>query len=339
MTESGKKLNVGVVGATGLVGQEVVRLLNERHFPYDELRLLATEDSAGEHVDVGDDEVAVAALSPGVYRGLDFVFLAGPARVCAAEAPRAVKAHAIVIDVSRAHRLDEEVPLCVPEVNGRALEEHRGLVSSPSGPVAPLAVALHAATRVADLQRVTVTVLTPASEAGIFGMEELSAQSVALFNQKDPPLDVFPQRLAFNAIPQVGAFDEGPDTEAETALAEELRKVLSLPDLVVIATLVRIPVFSGQATTVVVDCKSPVDVAAVRARLTAAPGVELVDEAEPGGYPMPGTISEMDEVQVGRVRAHGPTTFSMWIASDNLRKGSALNAVQIAERIVAEDLF
>ncbi|GMV40831.1 MAG: aspartate-semialdehyde dehydrogenase [Myxococcales bacterium] len=333
---------VGIVGATGLVGREIARLLAERRFPVEDLLLFATEDSEGTRVAVGEDQVSVKVLRSGWHGAVDLVFLAVPPDVAAVEGRAAAAEGIAVIDVSSAHRFDPDALLCVPEINGAALDEHGGIIACPSAPVAPLAVALAAVIDPRQIERIAVTVLLPASEGGIHAMEELSDQSIALFNQKDMPLQHFPERLAFNAIPVVGTL--GPDGEAtaEASLRAELRSLFSAPGLDVIATVVRVPLFSGQAASVVVDCRTPVDRQALRARLSASlgsHGVELVDEGHASEQPLPGTVSEVDAVQVGRVRTHGPRTFSLWVVSDNLRKGSALNAVQIAERLVADGLL
>lgn len=342
MTKSQREIEtytVGIVGATGLVGREIARLLAERLFPVKELILFATEDSEGLRVTVGEDEVAVKPLRGGWHGQLDLAFLAVPASVAAVEGPAANAQGIAVIDLSSAHRFDPDAMLCVPEINGEALGDHGGIIASPSAPVAPLAVALAAAIDPRLIARVTLTVLLPASEAGIHALEELSDQSIALFNQQDVPLVHFPERLAFNAIPVVGGLGPDGESAAEAALRSELRAVFSAPAMDVIATVLRAPLFSGQAASVVVDCRTSVDRDTLRQRLSTATGIELLDDEDGTDQPLPGTVSELDDVQVGRVRTHGPQTFSMWIVSDNLRKGSALNAVQIAERMVADGLL
>lgn len=338
-TRDNERYTVGIVGATGLVGREVARLLDERRFPVDELRLFATEDSEGVKVPVGDDEVPVRPLRSGWDDRLDLLFVAVPAEVAAGVAAQAAEKGIAVIDVSAAHRHDPDALLCVPEVNGAALEDHGGIIASPSAAVAPLAVALAAAIDPRAISRLVVTAMLPASEAGAPGMEELSSQSIALFNQSEVPLERFPERLAFNALAQVGALDGEGEADTEAALRTELQRVLAAPALEVVATVVRIPIFSGQAATVVADCRVDVDRAGLAKRLADAEGVDLADEGDGDTVPMPGFVSEMDDVQVGRLRVHGPRTFSMWVVSDNLRKGSALNAVHIAERLVADGLL
>lgn len=330
---------VGILGATGLVGREIARLLSERGFPLEDLLLFATDDSEGLRVQAGDEEVTVKPMRGAWLGHIDLLFLAVPADVAAVHGPAAIAEGIAVIDVSSAHRFDPDALLCVPEFNGAALDDHGGIIASPSAPVAPLALALAAAIDPRLIDRIVVTVLLPASEAGVHGLEELSNQSIALFNQKDLPLEHFPERLAFNAIPVVGGV--GPDGEAaaEASLRAELRVLFAAPALDVIATVVRAPLFSGQAASVVVDCRANVDREALRQRISVAPGVALLDDADGAEQPLPGTVSEVDDVQVGRVRTHGPQTFSMWIVSDNLRKGSALNAVQIAERMIADGLL
>lgn len=337
-TRDEERYTVGIVGATGLVGREVARLLDERHFPTDELRLFASEGSEGVRVAFGDDELTVRPLRSGWDSGIDLLFVAVPAEVAVVIATEAAEKGIAVIDLSSAHRHDPDALLCVPEVNGEALGDHGGVIASPSAVVAPLAVALAAAIDPRTIERLVVTALLPASEAGATGMEELSAQTIALFNQSEVPLERFPERLAFNAIAQVGALAEG-EAEAEAALRTELRRLLAAPALEVIATVLRVPLFSGQAATVVADCRVPIDRAELARRLGAAEGIDLADEEAGDLVPLPGMIAEVDDVQVGRLRVHGPRTFSMWVVSDNLRKGSALNAVQIAERMVADGLL
>lgn len=326
-------LAVAVVGATGAVGEELLALLAARRFPVGELRLFAS--TAGGETRAGQP---VRPLASGCLRGCDVVFFAAGADVALAHAPAAVAAGAVAIDFSTAFRRDPAVPLVVPEVNGALLRGHRGLVANPNCSTILLTLALAPLHRLAGVRAAVVATYQAASGAGRPGIDELRAGIAALARGDAPPPAVaLPQALAGNLFPHVDAF--GPDgfTGEEDKLQEESRRILALPDLRVDATCVRVPVERCHSEAVAVQLDRPVDPAAVRAAFAAAPGLVVVDEPAAARYPMPRDVAGSDAVAVGRVRSgrvfEPGVTF--WLVGDQLRKGAALNAVQIAEAMFA----
>ncbi|HOU52549.1 MAG TPA: aspartate-semialdehyde dehydrogenase [Myxococcota bacterium] len=327
--------NVAVVGATGAVGQEAVHLLEERGFPVGRLVLLASGRSAGAEMAFQGRLHRVEVLSQADFRDIDLVLSAPGASVSREFAPRAVAAGAVVIDKSSAFRMDPEVPLVVPEVNGEAALSHRGIVSSPNCSTIPLVVCLKPLHEAFGVRRVVVSTYQAVSGAGRRGGEELFRQTVALLNHRPLETEAFPHQIAFNVLPQVETFrpeDEGYTTE-EVKIVQESRRILGIPDLRLTATAVRVPVMNGHSESVNVELDRPVSAEEAREVLSRAPGVAVVDDPAGGEYPMPLEATGRDEVLVGRIR-RDPTVASglnLWLACDNLRKGAALNAVQIAE--------
>lgn len=338
---------VGVVGATGAVGSTLLRVLEERRFPLASLRLLASARSAGRMVRfAGTDLPVEEAVGLEAFAGLDFCFLAVPGAAVSRElAPLAVRAGAIVIDKGSAFRLDPDVPLVVPEVNPQALHAvraarglgHGGLVASPNCTTIPLVMCLAPLAKHAGLRRVVVATYQAASGSGTRGVEELRAGAVDHLAGRPPRAAVFPRPLAFNVIPQCDGFGESGFTHEEWKLTRESRKILDLPALHLVATAVRVPVFVSHAEAVWVETEQPLPVERARALLRAAPGVVLTDDAVPGGYPTPAEVEGSDSAHVGRVRQSpdDPCALQFWVVGDNLRKGAATNAVQIAEWFVS----
>jgi aspartate-semialdehyde dehydrogenase len=328
-----------VVGATGAVGSRVVRVLEERDFPLGELRLLATERSAGTRVAFRGETLRVEPTSPERLQGVDLCFLAVPgASTSRALAPAARAAGAVVIDKGSAFRMDPAVPLVVPEVNPESVREHRGLLATPNCSTIQLVVALAPLHRLGGLRRVLVSTYQAASGAGQGGSLELEAQT----RDPDHPPRVFARRLAFNVIPHIDAFDpEGGFTQEELKLRRESRKILGLPELRLSATAVRVPVFVGHCESVYVETERPVPLREAVAALAAAPGVRLLDDRAAPSYPTALDAAGRDDVLVGRVRADPdePNGLHLWVAADNLRKGAATNGVQIAELLVREGLL
>lgn len=327
-------MRVGVVGASGAVGSVLLRVLEERAFPVDRLRLLATGRSAGTRLRFASTEVEVEPTGPESFSGLDICFLAVPgAPASRTLAPRALAAGALVIDKGSAFRLEPGVPLVVPEVNPEAIPHGPGLVASPNCTTIPLVLCLQPLRAAVGLRRVIVSTYQSASGAGRSGQEELRAGAEAVLAGREPVAAVFPQPLAFNVIPQCDRFGDLGYTQEEWKLVHETRKILSAPELRVSATAARVPVFVGHSESVFVETAAPVTVERARALLATAPGVTLRDDPAAGEYPSVRAVAGTDQAQVGRIRQEPGDTcgLHLWVVGDNLRKGAATNAVQIAE--------
>jgi aspartate-semialdehyde dehydrogenase len=328
--------SVAVVGATGAVGREFLAVLAARGFPVRQLRLLASPRSVGQRLPFRGEQLPVEALAADSFRGVDLALFSAGSAVAREHAPRAQAAGAVVVDNSSAFRLDPAVPLVVPEVNAAALAGHRGLIANPNCSTILLAVVAAPLHRAAGLRRIVVSTYQAASGAGQQAIRELRAGLAAQLARTLPPAAVaLPQPLAGNVFPQVDVF--GPDgyTREEDKLLHELRKILALPGLLVDATCVRVPVERCHSESVAVELERPLAVEAARALLAAAAGVELVDDPSARRYPMPLDQAGRDPVAVGRLRAGRVFTpgLTFWLAGDQLRKGAALNAVQIAEAL------
>lgn len=330
---------VAVVGATGAVGECLLSILAERRFPVRQLVPLASERSRGIKVPFRGEEIPVEVLESFDFAGVDIAFFSAGGAVSALHAPRAAAAGAAVIDNTSHFRLDPEVPLVVPEVNPDALASWRrkGIVANPNCSTAQLMVVLAPLHRAAGLERIQVATYQSVSGAGRSALEELGRQTAELLNFREVKPKRFPVQIAFNLIPHIDAFEPNGYTREEMKMVWESRKILSAPGLRVSATCVRVPVFYGHSEAVAIETRRPLSVEEARQILAQAPGVELVDEARDGGYPTPVThASGKDPVFVGRLRqdlSH-PQGLMLWVVADNIRKGAALNAVQIAEVLV-----
>lgn len=330
-----KEFNIAVVGATGVVGRQLLEILEERDFPVAQLRLLASERSDGEFLDFRGDSVLVQSLDEEAFAGIDLVFFCAPASVSALFCPVAARLGAVCIDLSGAWRIDADVPLVLPEVNPQEIVRARGkkIIAIPGAAAAALAVALGPLHHLSPLRRLVVTSVQSVSGAGQAGIDELRVQCGELLNGRPCDAKVFPRQIAFNCLPQNGLFDaDGVDAE-ESALAHDLRRLLDLPDLGVSVTAVRVPVFYGYSAAVNVEAQGALPLRQARAALAATPGVTLIDEPSEGDYPTPVDAAGQDEVQVGRLRVDGsrPGGLDLWLAADNLRAGAALPAVRVAE--------
>lgn len=328
--------NVAVVGATGAVGGTMLRVLEERGFPVTELRPLASARSEGRRIDYLGQDRTVHALTADAFEGIQIaLFSAGSSR--AREfAPAAVEAGAVVIDNSSAYRMDPAVPLVVPEVNEEALEGHAGIVANPNCVAAPLVVALKPLADAVGLERLVVSSYQSVSGTGQAAVTELREQSAGFLAGDEPAPSVYPHPIAFNVLPHIDSFDHSGYTGEERKVADETRKMLSLPDLRVSATCVRVPVIRAHSAAVHIETTDALTADEARRLLMGAPGVVLVDEPRLARYPLPREAQDRDEVLVGRIREDSshPRGLALWISSDNLRKGAATNAVQIAESLV-----
>jgi aspartate-semialdehyde dehydrogenase len=337
MTE--RRYNIAVVGATGLVGSELLEALAHRRFPVEEIGLYASWNTAGEKMAFLDDQIKVEPISGNFYEDRHMVFFATHHMVSCDLAEQAAKAGALVIDSSPAFRLDPAVPLVVPEVNPEALSdvgEGKRIVASPSAAAVALALVLKPLAGDREIKRVIATVACGSTAGGRAGFEEHQFQTVSIFSQEAFKVERFTRRTAFNIFPRVGELDERGNTGAEQELMQELPRVLGV-DVPIAATAMQAPVFCGIAFTVNIEFKGKTSVEETREELSAAPGVIVVDDPQQEAYPDTLLAMEQDEVLVGRIRPDptNPKAVQLWISADNLRKGSALNMVHIAEHIIA----
>jgi len=330
---------IAVVGATGNVGREILTTLSERAFPIDKITALASDNSDGRVVSFGEDkELGVQSLSSFDFAGTDIVLSSAGGKISAEFAPQATKAGAIVIDNTSQFRMDPDVPLVVPEVNSHAISEYgrRNIIANPNCSTIQMVVALKPLHDLAGLKRVVVSTYQSVSGAGRAGMDELFNQTRAVF--VNDPLDrqEFTKQIAFNAIPHIDVFMDDGSTKEEWKMVAETKKILD-PKIKISATCVRVPVFIGHAESVNMTFDRPVNVEEARAALCAAPGVVVVDHRADEGYVSPVECVGEDAVYVSRIREDisEENALNIWVVSDNLRKGAALNAVQIAEELVA----
>jgi aspartate-semialdehyde dehydrogenase len=326
---------VAVVGATGAVGQEMLRVLHERRFPVRELRAFASARSAGRTLESGAHRAVVRVADGTGFEGVDFALFSAGAERSRELAPAAARAGAVVIDNSSAWRMDPAVPLVVPEVNAAAAHTHQGIIANPNCSTIQMVVALSPLRALYGLRRIVVATYQAVSGTGARAIVELDRQSRDHLAGAPEAHAVYPRRIAFDVLPQVDVFDADGHSREETKMRDETRKIFADPSIVVHATCARVPVFRGHSEAVVAETERAVDLAALRQALAAAPGV--VFRADADAYPMARDASGHDAVFVGRLRAHAddPRVVSMWVVADNLRKGAATNAVQIAETLVA----
>jgi aspartate-semialdehyde dehydrogenase len=335
-----KLYKVAVVGATGAVGEVMLSILAERKFPISELVALASERSAGGEVKFGNREIVVQDLATFDPAGVDIALFSAGGSVSKQYAPKFAAAGAVVIDNSSAFRYDDDIPLVVSEVNPEAAKNRpRGIIANPNCSTMQMLVALKPIFDAAGIERLNIATYQSVSGTGQRALEELGRQTAALLNFQDVAAEVYPVQIAFNVIPHGGDFTDNGYTTEEMKLVWETHKILGDDAIRVNATVVRVPVFYGHSEAVNVETRDKLSAADARKLLRKAPGVEVVDEHKPGGYPTPVThASGRDPVYVGRIRddlSH-PRGLNLWIVSDNIRKGAALNAVQIAELVAAE---
>jgi len=324
---------VGIVGATGAVGRIMLQLLAERQFPAADYKFLASARSAGKPLHFAGKEYTVEELTPTAFSDCDLVIASTPDDVSAEYLPAAVKAGAIVIDESGYWRMKDDVALVVPEINPEAALNAKGIIASPNCSTTQMVMALKPLHDVAGLTRVIVSTYQATSGAGVQGTADLEEGTRAYLNNEDYSYTTFAHPIAFNAIPQIGSVREEGYTSEELKMVYETRKILGLPELMINATCVRIPVANCHSETITVETQRPLSPEKARQLFASFPGIKVVDDTANGLYPLPHTCSGSDEVYIGRIRrdlSH-PNGLSFWCVSDNLRKGAATNAVQIAE--------
>ena len=325
--------HVAIAGATGAVGTEFLKLLEARDFPMKSLRLLASSRSAGSKLKFRGENLEVEELTPKSFKGIDIAFFSAGGSRSKEFAPYAVDSGAVVIDNSSAFRMDEKVPLVVPEINPKQAFEHQGLIANPNCSTIQMVVALNPIHRAANIQRVVVSTYQAVSGAGASAMEELKQQLRAWANDEPMKQEVFPTQIAFNLFPHIDVFQDNGYTKEEMKMVHETRKIMNAPNMQISATCVRVPVLRAHSEAVWVETEKPLSESEARELFEKEPGIVVQDERESGGYPTPWHITETQETYVGRIRkdiSH-PNGLTFWVVADQLYKGAALNAIQIAE--------
>ncbi|MEP0870143.1 aspartate-semialdehyde dehydrogenase [Trichocoleus desertorum AS-A10] len=337
----GQSYKVAILGATGAVGTELIELLQSRQFPVSELKLLASPRSAGRTLTFQGEELPIEAVGENSFANVDLVLASAGGSISKAWAPKAVAAGAVVIDNSSAFRMDPQVPLVVPEVNPDAAARHQGIIANPNCTTILMSVAIWPLHQIQPIRRVVAATYQSASGAGARAMEEVKAQAQAILQGETPTSDVFPYPLAFNLFPHNSKLTDQGYCEEELKMVHETRKIFGAPELRITATCIRVPVLRAHSEAINLEFDAPFDVAQARELLSQAPGVKLVEDWQANYFPMPIEASGRDEVLVGRIRqdlSH-PCGLELWLSGDQIRKGAALNAVQIAELLVARNLL
>ena len=330
-------LTLGVVGATGAVGTEFLKIVESRYKQLPKIKALASSRSAGRRLKVGQQELVVEETTAASFADVDIAFISVTTEMSRHFGPIAVEAGAVVIDDSSAFRMDEDVPLVVPEVNGADVEDHRGIISIPNCSTTPIVMVCHPLQQLSPVVRIVADTYQSVSGAGGAAMVELTEQTGELLQGKKAHPEAMDDQIGFNVIPRIDRFLDSGYTNEEQKMVQESRKIMHRPDLLVSATCVRVPVLVSHSAAVHVEFQEPVSPEEAREVLNAAPGVTVLDDPQRGLYPMPWNVAGEDDVFVGRIRrdlSH-PNGLVMWVVSDNLRKGAALNSVQIAEELVA----
>ncbi len=336
------KYNVAVGGATGAVGREMVRVLEERKFPVDQVRFLASARSAGQAIWFAGREIEVEEMTEKSFAGVDVALFSPGASVSKQFAPAAAKAGAVVIDNTSAFRMESDIPLVVPEVNPKdiALYKNRNIIANPNCSTIQMLVALKPIHDAARIKRIVVATYQSVSGAGQAGIDELSKQTASLLGMKDVVVKKFPHRIAFNVIPHIDVFLDNGYTKEEMKMVHETHKIMGDPSIRVSATCARVPVFYGHSEAVTIETEKKLSAAEVREILSKAPGVQVVDDVAKNTYPLASEAAGQDDTLVGRIREDlaFDNGISLWIVADNVRKGAATNAVQIAEALIRDYL-
>ena len=331
-----KRYNVAVVGATGVVGEEMRLVIEERKFPVKKLSLFASGRSAGRAYQFNEEKIIVQELKENSFSGIDIALFSAGDEVSAHFAPLAVRQGTIVIDNCKYFRMDPNVPLVVPEVNPDDLKWHKGLIANPNCSTIQMVMALKPIYDEVGIERVVVATYQSVSGTGKEAIVELNNQSISIAKDEEFEIKAYPYQIAYNAIPHIGSFEENGYTTEEMKMLNETRKILGDNHIRVVATTVRIPVYRAHSEVVHIETKKKISLQRTREILSAFPGIKVIDNPEKLEYPLPLFAERKDEVFVGRIREDISTEkgLVMWIVSDNLRKGAALNAVQIAEQLI-----
>jgi aspartate-semialdehyde dehydrogenase len=332
-----KGLRVAVLGATGAVGAEILTLLEERSFPLEELKLLASPRSAGTRLSFQGEQLVVEAISESAFKDVDLVLASAGATVSRQWLPKAVAAGAVAVDNSSAYRMDPNVPLVVPEVNPDAAKTHQGIIANPNCTTILMALAVWPLHQINPVKRLVVSTYQSASGAGAMAMEELKQQARAILAGEEPQTNAFPYPLAFNLFPHNSDLNELGYCQEEMKMVNETRKIFSVPDLRISATCVRVPVLRAHSEAINIEFEHSLSPTEAKQALASAPGVKVVEDWERNYFPMPMEASGKDDVLVGRIRQDlsNSNALELWISGDQIRKGAALNAVQIAELMMS----
>ncbi len=337
MSGSNKKTySVAVVGATGAVGNEMISILEERKFPVKEVRLLASDRSDGKKLEFSEKNITVKKTDSSSFNEIDIALFSAGASRSKEFAPLAVRSGAIVIDNSSAFRMDPDVPLVVPEVNPHAIARHKGIIANPNCSTIQMVVVLKPIHDAVRIKRIVVSTYQAVSGTGKEAIEELSQQTRDLFNYREVKHQVYPHQISFNCLPQIDIFEENHYTKEEMKMINETKKIIEDDTIAITATAVRVPVFYGHSESVNIETEKKLTADEARELLSDAPGVKLIDNIDALEYPLAIKAAGRDEVFVGRIREDESIEkgLNLWIVSDNIRKGAALNAIQIAEILI-----
>ncbi|GAB6163399.1 aspartate-semialdehyde dehydrogenase [Desulfothermus naphthae] len=336
-----KELSVGVVGATGAVGREMLKVLEQRNFPLTKIKALASSRSAGKKLEFKGKEIVVEELTPDSFDDLDLALFSAGGSVSKEFAPIAAEKGCVVVDNSSAWRMDPEVPLVVPEVNPDDLEKHKNIIANPNCSTIQMVVPLKPIHDVAKIKRIVVSTYQAVSGTGQKAIDEMEKQVRALFNMQEVECKVYPYQIAFNCLPHIDVFLDNDYTKEEMKMVNETKKIMGDDSIKVTATAIRVPVFYGHSESVNIETVKKITAKEVRALLSQAPGVKVLDNPKEKIYPMPIFAAGEDDVFVGRIRDDDTIEngINIWIVADNIRKGAALNAVQIAEELLKRNLL
>ena len=339
---SEKKFNVAVAGATGAVGNQMICCLEERNFPVNSVKLLASHRSVGRNLRFKGDSIAVEELTDGSFKGVDIALFSAGGSTSKQFAPVAAESGCVVVDNSSQWRMDPEIPLVVPEVNPHAIGQYtrKGIIANPNCSTIQMVVALNPIHQKFGIKRIVVSTYQAVSGTGKKAIDELFDQTRAMMNFLEWQKKVYPHRIAFNCLPHIDAFLENGYTKEEMKMVNETRKIFEDDSIGVTATTVRVPVYYGHSESINVETKHPVSAAAVRSALEKQPGVKVMDDPKNNVYPLATDAAGQDLVLVGRIREDEsiPNGINMWVVADNIRKGAATNAVQIAETLAKDYL-
>jgi aspartate-semialdehyde dehydrogenase len=334
-----KDYKIAIVGATGLVGQEFIKVLVQRNFPMNSIHLFASDRSAGKRLMVNQQEIEVKETTPESFEGIDVALFSAGAEISRHFSPIAAQSGAVVIDNSAAFRTVPSVPLVVPEVNPEDIKWHKGIIANPNCSTIQMVVALYPLHRVNPIKRIVVSTYQSVSGTGSAAVEELTVQSKQVLEGQTTIPHVYPHQVAFNVLPEIDVFLDDGYTKEEWKMVEETKKIMHADDIAISATCARVPVFTGHSEAIHVEFSSPMLPDEAQRILVQAPGVKILDDTAISLYPHPWSAAGTDEVFVGRIRrdTSHPSGLVMWVVADNLRKGAALNAVQIAEEMIKRD--
>jgi aspartate-semialdehyde dehydrogenase len=331
-----QKYRVAIVGATGIVGQEFIKILEQRDFPVESLALFASDRSAGKRMSFAQDEIEIKETTPESFQEIDIVLSSAGAEISRHFSPIAAKSGAVVVDNSSAFRMEPAVPLVVPEVNAEDIERHNGIIANPNCSTIQMVVALNPLHEVNPIKRIIVDTYQSTSGTGAAAVEELTTQSRQVLNRQGTVPHVYPHQIAFNILPEIDVFLDNGYTKEEWKMVEETRKIMHAPEIDVSATCARVPVFISHSEAIHIELTNAITPDEARHILAQAPGVKVLDDPVISLYPQPWSAAGTDEVFVGRIRqdASHPKGLAMWVVADNVRKGAALNTVQIAEEMI-----